>query len=66
MVVGAVPQGVQFAHLSYPLPLWWNSCQFPLFLCFLLGAGLLGWAAKGQDEHSTAQEVQAATVEKKG
>lgn len=65
MVVGAIPQGVQFAHLPYPLPLWWNSCQFPLFLCFLLGAGLLGMAAKGQDEHSTVSQVEAATTDKK-
>lgn len=65
MAVGGIPQAVQYAHLSFPLPLWWNDCQFPLFLCFLVGSAIVGWAAKGADEHSTLPQTEAATEQAK-
>lgn len=61
-VVGGLPLAVQFAHLTFPLPLWWNACQFPLFLIGLIGVGIVGFAGKGADDHSTEPQIQAATA----
>lgn len=58
--VGQIPMLIQFAHLSFPLPLWWNSCQFPIFLAGTMGGIIIGIAGKGQDEHSTPLQMEAA------
>lgn len=61
--LGTLPMLVTASHAAFPL--WWNSCQFPLVLVGLIGGILLGIAAKGQDEHSTVQQVQASTEQEK-
>ena len=63
-VLGGLPLAVTYARID--VPLWWNHLQFPLLLCGLLGVGLVGWAAKGRDQHSTAGQVAAATAENTG
>jgi len=60
--LGTLPSLATASHIA--LPLWWNSCQFPLYLCSAVGAILLGLAAKGADEHSTVPQVTAATEKK--
>jgi hypothetical protein len=60
--LGTLPLMVTASHVAFPL--WWNSCQFPLYLCGMIGTIMLGMAAKGQDEHSTAQQVAVATEKK--
>ena len=49
--LGTLPLLATASHLD--LPLWWNYCQFPLFLIGSIGTIILGVAAKGQDEHNT-------------
>lgn len=63
MGLGSLPNLVTASHAN--VPLWWNSCQFPLVLTGMVGFILLGVAAKGQDEHSTVSQVEAATTDKK-
>jgi hypothetical protein len=60
--LGTLPSVVTASHAAFPL--WWNSCQFPLYLCGAIGAIMLGIAAKGADEHSTANQVAMATAAK--
>lgn len=60
--LGTLPMLATYSHLA--LPLYWNECQFPLFLIGAIGGILLGVSAKGQDEHSTVRQVEAATVQK--
>lgn len=62
--LGQIPLGLQYAHLPFALPLWWNEAQFPLWLIGTVGGVLVGIAAKGQDEHSTVPQVQAASLGK--
>jgi hypothetical protein len=50
-VLGGLPAAVSASHVA--VPLWWNNFQFPLILIGLLGVGVLGIAAKGQDEPAT-------------
>ena len=61
--LGTLPLLVTASHIAFPL--WWNSCQFPLVLVGMIGTILLGIAAKGQDEHSTPAQVQAAQQQAK-
>jgi hypothetical protein len=60
--MGTLPTLVSNSHLDFPL--WWNSVTFPLNLAGLVGLALLGWAAKGADQHSTAPQVEAASLQK--
>lgn len=60
--LGSVPMLVQFAHLPFALPLWWNSCQFPLFLVGVIGTGLsaiLGQAAGDPPDPAVIQKAVA-------
>lgn len=61
--LGGIP--VLVAAAGVVPPSWWSHVTFPLVLIGIVGTALLGFAAKGQDEHSTADQVQAATIEKK-
>jgi hypothetical protein len=56
--LGTLPLLVTASHVAFPL--WWNDVQFPLFLCGAAGTIIMGLAAKGQDEHSTPAQMQAA------
>ena len=58
--LGTLPLLVSSSHVAFPL--WWNSCQFPLILVGMIGAILMGYAAKGQDEHSTIAQVQNSSA----
>jgi hypothetical protein len=58
--LGTLPLLVTASHVSFPL--WWNECQFPLFLCGGVGTILLGLSAKGTGEHSTTLQVEQATT----
>jgi len=58
--LGTLPLLVTASHMAFPL--WWNNVQFPLFLCGAVGTIIMGLAAKGQDEHSTIPQTEAATV----
>lgn len=58
--IGTLPLLMTASHVA--LPLWWNDCQFPLFLCGGLGTILMGVSAKGIDEHSTVDQVQASSL----
>lgn len=49
--LGTLPLLATASHMA--LPLWWNACQFPLFLVGAIGTIIIGVAAKGQDEHSS-------------
>ncbi len=53
--------GLAAQAAGYHLPEWLG---LTLFLIGSVGAIVVGVAAKGQDEHSTQGEVQAATLEK--
>lgn len=64
--LGQIPLGLQYAHLPFALPLWWNAAQFPLWLVGTVGGVLVGVAAKGQDEHSDVKEVEGETVRRQG
>src|SRR5678816_2032269 len=61
--LGTIPMLVTASHIAFPL--WWNDCQFPLYLVGMLGTVLLGVAAKGADQHSTPAQVQAAQEQAK-
>lgn len=61
--LGQIPLGLQYAHLPFALPLWWNAAQFPLWLVGTVGGVLVGVAAKGQDEHTTIPQAVASTVQ---
>jgi hypothetical protein len=58
--IGQVPLGLQYAHLPFALPLWWNSAQFPMWLVGTLGGIIVGVVGKGADDHSIPAQVQAA------
>ena len=60
--LGSVPLLVATSGVTPPL--WWAKLSFPFILLGIVGTALMGWAAKGADEHSTAAEVQTATVVK--
>lgn len=62
--LGQIPLGLQYAHLPFALPLWWNAAQFPLWLVGTVGGVLVGVAAKGQDEHSSIPQIQASSLQK--
>lgn len=62
--LGSVP--ILVATSGVTPPLWWAHLAFPFILIGIIGTVLLGYAAKGQDEHSTAAQVQVATIEKPG
>lgn len=57
--LGSVP--ILVATSGVTPPSWWAHLAFPFILLGIIGTVLLGWAAKGQDEHSTEHEVIAAT-----
>ena len=61
--LGTIPMLVTASHIGFPL--WWNDCQFPLYLTGFLGTVLLGLAAKGADQHSTPAQIQAADLQSK-
>lgn len=61
--IGTLPTLVTNAHLDFPL--WWNHVTFPLNLAGLVGLALLGWAAKGADQHSSVAQVEASSEQKK-
>jgi hypothetical protein len=60
--LGGVP--VLVAQSGAHLPAWWSSAAFVFVLIGVIGVALLGVAAKGQDEHSTSDQVQMSTIEK--
>lgn len=57
--LGAVPVLVATAGVTPPN--WWAHLAFPFVLIGIVGTVLLGFAAKGQDEHSTEAQVAEAT-----
>lgn len=63
VMFGGLPQLVTYSHVAFPL--WWNTFQFPLTLCGLIGIGLLGMRAKGKSDHSTQEQVDSATEKTK-
>lgn len=60
----ALPPAMGQANMHAP-----NWLNLTCFLIGTLGMAIVGFAAKGQDEHSTADQVQSATqvaeIEKK-
>lgn len=60
--LGTLPLLATASRISFPN--YWNDLQFPLFLCGAIGTIVLGVAAKGVDDHSTAPQMQAATIQK--
>jgi hypothetical protein len=59
--LGGVPVAV--ATLVKTTPSWWTPVAFPLTLVGIIGVALLGWAAKGQDVHSTSAQVATSTIQ---
>jgi hypothetical protein len=62
--LGSVP--ILVATSGVTPPAWWSSLAFPFILIGIIGTVLLGYSAKGQDEHSTSAQVQASTIENPG
>ena len=60
--LGGIPVLVATAGVTPPA--WWIHLTFPLVLVGIVGTALLGVAAKGQDDHSTAAQIKTATIEK--
>lgn len=58
--MGGVP--ILVASSGVTPPLWWPRLAFPFVLTGIIGSALLGWAAKGQDEHSTESQVAEASL----
>ena len=61
--LGSVPVMVAQSGFTH-LPHWWGSAAFGFVLIGIIGVALLGFAAKGQDEHSTEAQVELSTIEK--
>ena len=59
--LGGVPVLVAQSSLTH-VPAWWANAQFYFILCGIVGVALLGYASKGQDEHSTEQQVEVSTI----
>lgn len=59
---GSLPTLATNSHLA--LPLWWNDLTAPLNLAGILGVVVLGYVAKGRDDHSTIEQIKAASVAK--
>jgi hypothetical protein len=60
IMAGCLSIPVGAATLGYPLP---KTLAMVLIVIGLIGAVVTGVAAKGQDVHSTAAQVQASTIE---
>ena len=56
-----LPPAMGAANLHAP-----NWLNLTCFVIGTLGMGLVGFAAKGQDEHSTPEQVQAAGKDQAG
>jgi hypothetical protein len=56
LVMGMVTVGMY-------VPPWWPSASFCFIVVGGIGSLLMGFAGKGQDEHSTATQVRVSTVE---
>jgi hypothetical protein len=54
-VIGLMTTGMYVPH-------WWGSVQFIFVVIGAVGTALLGFAAKGQDEHSTVRQVELSTI----
>ena len=64
--MGGVPALTWTALQAFPsmrIPGWWTSVQFYFVLVGVIGAALLGWAAKGADDHSTTAQVQLSSLQ---
>ena len=59
--LGSVP--ILVATSGFTPPTWWAKIAFPFILIGIIGTALLGFAAKGEDEHSTAAQVAQSTLE---
>jgi hypothetical protein len=59
--LGGVP--ILVASSGVATPAWWGHLAFPFILIGIIGSCLLGWAAKGEDEHSTQAQVTTSTKE---
>jgi hypothetical protein len=59
--LGGVPVLVSQSSLTH-IPAWWANAQFYFILCGIVGVALLGYASKGQDEHSTEAQVELSTI----
>ena len=55
----ALPTVLGASHLAIP-----NWMNIAFVIIGTLGGGIVGIAAKGQDEHSTVQQVENATATK--
>jgi hypothetical protein len=65
--MGGVPVATWAALQAFPsmkVPAWFTSAQFYFVLVGIVGSALMGWAAKGADDHSTSAQVAVSTIEK--
>jgi fatty acid desaturase len=62
--LGGVP--VLIATSGITPPLWWSHVAFFFVLIGVVGVALMGWAAKGQDGHSTSAQVEGSTTANPG
>lgn len=59
--IGSVPILVANSGTTH-VPSWWGAASFDCLIIGAVGLALLGFAGKGQDEHSTADQVQISTI----
>lgn len=68
--LGGVPVAVFAAvqampSLSANIPHWWPGCAFIMVICGAVGVVGVGVTGKGQDTHSTVDQVRASTAQVK-
>ena len=68
--MGGVPLAVMAAAQAMPgfaatIPHWWNSVAFIMIILGTIGGVGMGVTGKGQDTHSTVDQVRASTAQAK-
>jgi hypothetical protein len=66
--LGGVPLAVMAAQQAIPslsVPHWWASVAFIMIVLGIVGGVGMGVTGKGEDTHSTVEQVRASTAQAK-
>lgn len=66
--MGGVPLAVMAAQQAMPglsVPHWWNGIAFIMIILGTIGGVGMGVTGKGQDTHSTVDQIRASTAQAK-